>query len=308
MRKICFALILFMLLCFFVSNLFCINIKSDALKDKDMVIKLLLTETGEVIELSLDDYIKGVLVGEVPATYEDEAIKAQAIVARTYTLYKLYNSSYAHENADMCDDVNHCQAYKSKEYAFKCWEDEAETKWNKIENAVKSTSDQVIKYKGNLINAFFHAHSGGMTEDVKFVWGREEIPYLKSVESNEGYDYADRVVYTKNDFFDILKNKYQDFDVSLNNYSIDEFTSSGRVDKMTICNKTLLGTEIRSLFGLRSTYFSLEEDGENMVFTTKGYGHGVGMSQEGANYMALQGKKCEDIIKHYYTDVSIDGI
>lgn len=308
MRKICFTLLLFMLLCFFVSNLFCINIKSDALKDKDMVIKLLLTETGEVIELSLDDYIKGVLVGEVPATYEDEAIKAQAIVARTYTLYKLYNSSYAHENADMCDDVNHCQAYKSKEYAFKCWEDEAETKWNKIENAVKSTSDQVIKYKGNLINAFFHAHSGGMTEDVKFVWGREEIPYLKSVESNEGYDYADRVVYTKNDFFDILKNKYQDFDVSLNNYSIDELTSSGRVDKMTICNKTLLGTEIRSLFGLRSTYFSLEEDGENMVFTTKGYGHGVGMSQEGANYMALQGKKCEDIIKHYYTDVSIDGI
>lgn len=308
MRKICFALILFMLLCFFVSNLFCINIKSDALKDKDMVIKLLLTETGEVVELSLDDYIKGVLVGEVPATYEDEAIKAQAIVARTYTLYKLYNSSYAHENADMCDDVNHCQAYKSKEYAFKCWEDEAETKWNKIENAVKSTSNQVIKYKGNLINAFFHAHSGGMTEDVKFVWGREEIPYLKSVESNEGYDYADRVVYTKNDFFDILKNKYQDFDASLNNYSIDELTSSGRVDKMTICNKTLLGTEIRSLFGLRSTYFSLEEDGENMVFTTKGYGHGVGMSQEGANYMALQGKKCEDIIKHYYTDVSIDGI
>lgn len=308
MRRICFVLLLFMLLCFFVSNLFCINIKIATLKDEDMVIKLLLTDTGEVIELSLDDYIKGVLVGEVPVTYEDEAIKAQAIVARTYTLYKLYNSSSAHENADMCDDVNHCQAYKSKEYAFKCWEDEAETKWNKIENAVKSTSGQVIKYKGNLINAFFHAHSGGMTEDVKFVWGREEIPYLKSVESNEGYDYADKVVYTKNDFFDILKNKYQDFDVSLNNYSIDELTSSGRVDKMTICNKTLLGTEIRSLFGLRSTYFSLEEDGENMVFTTKGYGHGVGMSQEGANYMALQGKKCEDIIKHYYTDVSIDGI
>lgn len=308
MRKICFVLLFFMVVCFFISNLFCVGFNSGA-QDEPVFIKLLLSETGEVVELSLDDYIKGVLIGEVPATYEDEAIKAQAIVARTYTLYKLYNSSSAHDNADMCDDVNHCQAYMSKEYAFECWDDdEEELKWNKIENAVKSTSGMVIKYKGELINAFFHAHSGGMTEDVKFVWGREEIPYLKSVVSEEGYDYADKVVYTKKDFWDILKNKYQDFDASLTNYSIDELTSSGRIDKMTIGNKTLLGTEIRSLFGLRSTYFSLTEEGDNMVFTTKGYGHGVGMSQEGANYMALQGKKCEDIIKHYYTDVSIDGI
>lgn len=306
MRRVCFALLLFMILCFFIPNLFCVNFKT--VDSEPVFINLLLTETGEVVKLSLDDYIKGVLIGEVPATYEDEAIKAQAIVARTYTLYKLYNSSGAHENADMCDDVNHCQAYKSKEYAFNCWKDEAESKWSKIENAVSSTSGQVIKYDGELINAFFHAHSGGMTEDVKFVWGREEIPYLKSVESEEGYDYADKVEYTKKDFYDILKNKYQDFDSEMTNYNIDKLTLSGRVDKMTIGNKEFLGTEIRSLFGLRSTYFSLEEDGENMVFKTKGYGHGVGMSQEGANYMAMHGKKCEDIIKHYYTDVSIESI
>lgn len=309
MRRICFVLLLFMVVCFCVSNLFCFNIGMVGLDDKDMVIRLLLTDTGEVIELGLDDYIKGVLIGEVPASYEDEAIKAQAIVARTYTLYKLYNSIGTHVNADMCDDVNHCQAYKSKEYAFECWDDEEEElKWNKIETAAESTSGKVIKYKGELINAFFHAHSGGMTEDVKFIWGREQIPYLKSVVSDEGYDYADKVVYTKKDFFDTLKNKYQDFDDGLTNYSIDEFTSSGRVDKMTIGNKTFLGTEIRSLFGLRSTYFSLSVDGDNMVFTTKGYGHGVGMSQEGANYMALKGSNCEEIIKHYYTDVDVTSI
>lgn len=306
MRNIIILLISFMIVCFFVSNLFCFNLSKDETKN---TIKLLITSTNEVIELSLDEYITGVLIGEVPSSYEDEALKAQAIVARTYTLYKLKNSPDSHENADMCDDVNHCQAYKTKEYAMQCWDDDVEKlKWNKLENAVKSTSGKVITYKNNLINAFFHAHSGGMTEDVKYIWGKEAIPYLKSVKSEEGYSYDDKVVYSKKDFFEIIKNKYSDYDDSMTNYSIDELTPSGRVNKMTIGNKVFLGTEIRQIYGLRSTYFSLKEEDENIIFTTKGYGHGVGMSQEGANYMALQGKNCEDIIKHYYTDVDIVSI
>ena len=307
MQKIIVGVFVFMFLCFGISNFFCIGLTGENKEIRN--IKLLITSTNEVVEMSLDDYIIGVLIGEVPSTYEDEALKAQAIVARTYTLYKLQNSPDSHENADMCDDINHCQAYKTKEYAMQCWDDDIEkVKWSKLENAVKSTSGKVITYKDNLINAFFHAHSGGMTEDVKYIWGKEEIPYLKSVKSEEGYLYEDKVVVSKSDFFNIVKNKYNDFDDTATNYSVDGLTPSGRVDKMTIGNKTLAGTEIRTLYGLRSTYFTLKEEDENIIFTTNGYGHGIGMSQEGANYMAINGSSCEDIIKHYYTDVDIVSI
>lgn len=307
MQKIIIGLLGFMLFCFCVSNFFCIGLSNK--KDDIKYIKLLITSTNEVIEISLDDYLTGVLVGEVPSTYEDEALKAQAVVARTYTLYKLQNSSNSHENADMCDDINHCQAYKTKEYAMQCWDDDVErVKWNKLENAVKSTSGEVITYKNNLINAFFHAHSGGMTEDVKYIWGREEIPYLKSVKSEEGYLYEDKVVVSKDDFFNIVKNKYNDFDDTVINYSVKKLTPSGRVDEMMIGNKLLAGTEVRTLYGLRSTYFSIKEEEGNIVFITNGYGHGIGMSQEGANYMAQNGSNYEEIIKHYYTDVDIVSI
>lgn len=307
MQKIIIGLFVFMLFCFCVSNFFCIGLPNE--QDDIKYIKLLITSTNEVVEISLDDYLIGVLVGEVPSAYEDEALKAQAVVARTYTLYKLKNSPNSHEKADMCDDINHCQAYKTKEYAMQCWDDDVEkVKWDKLENAVKSTSGKVITYKNNLINAFFHAHSGGMTEDVKYIWGKEDIPYLKSVKSEEGYLYEDKVAISKKDFFNIVKSKYSDFDDTATNYSVDKLTPSGRVDEMTIGNKKLAGTEVRTLYGLRSTYFSLKEEGENMIFTTNGYGHGIGMSQEGANYMAQNGSTYDEIIKHYYTDVDIVSI
>lgn len=306
MYKSILIVFLFMISCFLISNFFCFGL-SDVSEVEN--IRLLLTKTNEVVEMPLDEYIIGVLIGEVPSSYEDEALKAQAVVARTYTLYKIKNSPTAHENADMCDDINHCQAYKSKEYAMECWDDDVEkVKWSKLENAVKSTSGKVITYSGALINAFFHAHSGGMTEDAKEIWGREEIPYLKSVNSEEGYSYDDKVVYSKKDFFDVLKNKYPDYDSSYTNYNIDTLTSSGRVDSMTIGNKVLSGNDVRSIYGLRSTYFSVSEKDDNIIFETKGYGHGVGMSQEGANYMATNGKTYEQIIKHYYTDVDITSI
>ena len=140
------------------------NIKSN----KEVLrIKLLLTENNEIVEMSLDDYIMGVLIGEMPVEYNLEALKAQAVVARTYTLNKINNSSDTHEESDMCDDINHCQAYKTKEYALSCWNDNEENeKWNKIKKAVLETSNTVITYNDELINAFFHANSGGKTEDI----------------------------------------------------------------------------------------------------------------------------------------------
>jgi len=146
-------------------------------------IKLLLTESNQVLELNFEDYLKGVLVGEVPATYELEALKAQAVVARTYTMYQLKNGNSKHAfDADMCDDINCCQAYKTKEYAFASWNNQEENeKWAKYENAVNSTCGEVIVYNNELINAFFHAHSGGTTENVKYLWSKTEMPYLVSV-------------------------------------------------------------------------------------------------------------------------------
>lgn len=298
--------ILFFVLCFSISfSIPFIFTKFEIIEKNVDTVKLLLTESGEVVELAFEDYIKGVLIGEVPATYEDEALKAQAVVARTYTMNKLLNSPNAHENADMCDDVNHCQAYKSKEYAFSSWDDSEENlKWNKICSAVEETRGEVITYNGYLINAFFHAHSGGKTESAEFIWGNEDIPYLKSVSGEESYDYADSLTISKSDFKNLLKKKYTDYNEDLTIKVTDE-TVSGRVFHISIGNVTLLGTDIRTLLGLRSTNFEIIEDEDSFVFKTVGYGHGVGMSQEGANNMAINGNDYLNIIKHYYTGVEV---
>ncbi len=273
------------------------------IKDK---IKLLLTDSKEIVELSMNDYLKGVLLGEVPISYEMEALKAQAIVARTYTMYKLNNNPNSHENADMCDNINCCQAYKTKEYAFASWDDADENaKWQKLEEAVNQTSNLVITYSGEIIEAFFHAHSGGQTENVKYVWGGNEIPYLQSVKSEEVDARADSKSFTKLEFKELIKDKVPNYDEKKSKVEIVDYTGSGRVYNLKIADTNIKATELRNLLGIKSTNFRIEESGDNITFYTVGYGHGVGMSQEGANQMALAGKNCEDIIKHYYSGVEI---
>lgn len=144
-------------------------------------IKLLHLETNEIEEVYLDEYLYGVVSAEMPASYEKEALKAQAIVARTYTIYKIKNGE-KHENADICDTSTCCQAYITKEKRFEKWnEAERESNWNKIVEAVDSTSGKIITYNGEPINAFFHANSGGETEIVSNVWGGTDYPYLQTV-------------------------------------------------------------------------------------------------------------------------------
>lgn len=272
-------------------------------------IKLLLTESNQVIELSFDDYIKGVLLGEVPITYEIEALKSQAIVARTYTLYKLKNNPSAHDNADMCDNINCCQAYKTKEYAFASWNDEDEkARWAKLENAVDETKNMVITYSGEIIEAFFHAHSGGKTENVKYVWSGIEMPYLKSVDSNEGYAYTDSKSFTKEEFYELIKNEVPNYNIKNSKIEIIDYTGSGRVNTLKIDDIEIKATKLRSMLNIRSTNFRIEEKDNTITFYTVGYGHGVGLSQEGANQMALQGSSANDIIKHYYTGVEVEKI
>lgn len=305
MRKLIIFIICYLLFCFLLPNCF-IRKAPEVVESVDKM-KLLLTETNEIVEMNFEDYIKGVLIGEVPATYEMEALKAQAVVARTYTLYKLKYAPNSHEGADMCNDINHCQACLSKEYAFSVWEDnEEQAKWDKIETAVKETEGQIITYKGNIINAFFHAHSGGKTEDARYIWGQEAIPYLKSVEGNESYAFEDSKSFSKEEFTKILKEKYENYNGEISNLAVIDHTISDRAFHVKVGNLTLLATELRTLLGLRSTHFEIKMDGDTITFETIGYGHGVGMSQEGANQMALNGSTYEEIICHYYTGVAIE--
>lgn len=282
---------------------------------KYKTIKLLHSENENIEELNIDEYLYGVVASEMPANFEIEALKAQAIVARTYTIYQIINNSKKHENADMCDDSNCCQAWISKEKRIEKWEQEkAEGYWNKIVEAVDSTKGKIITYNGQPINAFFHANSGGITESSLNIWGGIDYPYLKSVETSgeEGYiQYNSEVVLNQQELLSKIKTQYEDciIDFSEENcIQILEYTTSGRVKTVKFGNKEIAGTEARKLLGLKSTNFIISKDGENIKFTVTGYGHGVGMSQTGADALAKSGLSDEEIIKHFYTDVDINEV
>lgn len=280
--------------------------------EKYKTIKLLHTETNQIEELNIDEYLYGVVASEMPASFEMEALKAQAIVARTYTIYQMINNQGRHENADICDNYACCQAWISKEERLEKWEQEvAETNWQKILDVVNATSGKIITYEGKPINAFFHANSGGKTETSLNIWGGINYPYLKSVETagEDGYtQYSSEVTISKNDLINKIKEKYQDFSIDYtqeNCVQILEYTTSGRVKTIKVGNKEIAGTELRKLLGLKSTNFTFIINGDNITFSVIGYGHGVGMSQTGADSLAKIGKNSEEIIKHFYTNVEI---
>ena len=278
-------------------------------------VKLLHIKDNTIEELDIDEYLLGVVSAEMPADFEEEALKAQAVVARTYTIYMIEHNKGKHENADICDDSSCCQAWISKGDRLSRWDEEKrDDNWKKIERAVYSTAGKVATYNGDVIDAFFHSNSGGKTEEVSNVWGGENLPYLQSVETSgeEAYSqYASEVVLGKSDFEDKIKQKYPDFVIDYNNtecIEIIEYTQGNRVKTIKIGNLELSGVEVRSLIGLRSANFVVEISDDNIKFSVKGYGHGVGMSQTGADSMAKQGSNYEEIIQHYYTGVEVTNI
>lgn len=262
-------------------------------------IKLLHEKTGEIEEVELDEYLFNVVSAEMPATYEMEALKAQAIVARTYTVYKIKNGG-KHKNigADICDNSACCQAWISKDDRLKKWEEDVRKEnWAKIEKAVNETKGEIITYNGEPINAFFHANSGGYTEMPIDVWGGSGYPYLQVVETagEEGYkQYASEVIFSKKELIDKLKEKYPKISIDFDKkdaIKITEYTSSNRVRTIKFGNTNLSGVETRAILGLKSTNFTVEFDGDNIKFEVKGYGHGVGLSQTGADSLAKQRSK-----------------
>ena len=275
-------------------------------------IKLLHEKTGEIQELPIDEYLYGTVSAEMPVKYELEALKAQAIVSRTYTIYQIEHNNKKHGDADICDDYACCQAWISKEDRIARWDkDVANANWDKIVKAVNETAGKVATYNGEAINAFFHSSSGGKTETVSNVWGGTNLPYLQSVETTgeTNYEqYSSEVKLSKEDLINKLKESYSDISIDFNiddAIKILEYTESGRVKTIKFGNKEIAGTEARRIFGLKSTNFSTNIDGDFITLSVIGYGHGVGMSQTGADSLAKQGYSCEDIIKHFYTGVEL---
>lgn len=276
-------------------------------------ITLLHKKTGAIEQVNLDDYLCNVVSAEMPATFEQEALKAQAIVARTYTIYKILNKK--HDNADICDDSTCCQAWISKEDRLERWEEsQRENNWEKISKAVKDTSGKIVTYENKPIDAFFHSNSGGITEIPVNVWGGTEYPYLQSVETSgeDAYtQYSSEVILSQEELLNKLKVKYADISIDFTNpddIKILEYTESTRVKTVKFGNHEISGVEARSLFGLKSTNFEITRENDKIKFSVKGYGHGVGMSQTGADSMAKQGSSAEDIIKHFYTGVEITEV
>ncbi len=275
-------------------------------------IKLLHVDTGEIEELPLDTYLLGVVSAEMPANFEQEALNAQALVARTYTIYSIVHNQGKHGDADICDDSGCCQAWISKEDRMARWDEaEKESNWRKIETAVNTTAGKIITYNGAVIDAFFHSNSGGATEAPVNVWGGTNYPYLQSVETagEDAYSqYSSEAIFTKEEFNNKILAKHSDFTIDYNKedaIKILEYTESGRIKTIKIGNLNLSGVEVRTLLGLKSANFTVNIDGDNIKFEVTGYGHGVGMSQTGADSMAKSGSNYEEIVKHFYTGVEI---
>ena len=275
-------------------------------------IKLLHKKDKKIEEIPLDEYLLGVVSAEMPANFEQEALNAQALVARTYTIYSIKRNKNKHEGADICDSSSCCQAWISKEDRLARWnEDVREEYWNKIVKAVNTTKGKVITYNGDVIDAFFHSNSGGITEIPVNVWGGTNFPYLQSVQTSgeEGYSqYSSEVTLTQEELINKIRAKHSDFNIDISqqdSVKILEYTEAGRVKNIQIGNLKLSGVEVRSLLGLKSTNFKIEINNGKVTFIVTGYGHGVGMSQTGADSMAKQGSNYEEIIKHFYTGVEI---
>ena len=249
---------------------------------------------GEIKKLELEEYICGVVLAEMPAKFEPDALKAQAVVARTYTLRRM-EAGGRHENADVCGDPGCCQGYRDPA-------DKGNTPESveKIRAAVESPAGQVLTYDGELIDATYFSCSGGMTEDALAVWGTD-IPYLQSTESpgeEEATHYTDRVFFSAEDFSAALEADLTGPPKSW--LGAVTYTTGGGVSTIRIGGKQYKGTEIRSLLGLRSTDFTLTATENGIEIVTHGYGHRVGMSQYGADAMAASGSSYKQILAHYY--------
>lgn len=268
--------------------------KKENIKKNEITVTV-YRNNGKIINLELEEYVLGVVGAEMPASFNIETLKAQAILARTYALKSI-------KNGKKLTDTVSTQAYKDNSELQKLWKNDYTKYYEKIKKAVNETKGKVILYNNEYIDAVYHSTSNGKTENSKNVW-KNILPYLVSVDSSWDKNvksYKKETIFEINEFCNILK---LDVEEPITYEIIHNET--GRVRQITINNKTFSGTEFRNLLKLRSADFEIQINDEKVKVTTYGYGHGVGMSQYGANEMAKQGYSYIQILKHYYTGVVI---
>lgn len=268
---------------------------------ENSTVKVMNASSKNITEMSLEEYLIGVMAAEINPAYHEEAIKAQIIAAHTKLEYtKLHNTP---ENAHITDNSASHQGYLNEDEQKEKWGENYKTYHEKIAKCVKEVKDIILTYNNEPINAVFHAISNGQTENASDVWGGE-YPYLISVQSagdKLSPAYNSELTVSSSDF----KKKVTENGAKLGDEPSEWVkkitnTDTGMVKEIVIGDKSFKGTEIRTIFGLRSSTFAIKYDNENFIFTVCGYGHGVGMSQYGANYMAQQGFRYEQILEHYY--------
>lgn len=281
--------------------------------EEGITLKVYLHKTGEVVEMELEEYVLCVVSAEMPASYEPQALMAQAVAARTYTVRKL-SSPCGQGGADVCTDSGHCQAFCDEAGRREKWGDNYEANEAKLENAVYFTAGEIITYDGEAIEAVFHSTSGGMTEDSEHVFSAAR-PYLRSVVSLGEEDaprYTGEVSVSRSKFASAINKDYPDAKLKAatleKNVEVVSRYESGRVETFKAGGATLSGKQMRALFSLNSANFSLSFTKDEVIISTIGFGHGVGMSQTGANSMAKNGSDYKEILTHYYSGVQIESL
>lgn len=303
MKKILLITLVIILVPLFIINLFMVvdNINFYGVNSK--VIRVKDVGNNKVVNVSFEEYIKGVLAGEMPASFELEALKAQAVAARSYVLVQMNKNKK--NDYDVVNTVDN-QVYLTDEILKEKWKNDYDYKIKKIEKAVKSTTGEYLSYNNEVAETLFFSTSVGKTENSEEVFS-SKVPYLRSVSSlwdESSPVFTDTSVMTLKDFYNKLDLEY--------NYvlkiDILEKTSTGRVRRLKINDNDYSGRDVAKKLSLRSNYFEIIKDNNNVTINTKGYGHGVGMSQYGAQGMAKEGYTYDKILKHYYTGTEIKKI
>lgn len=278
--------------------------------DRDVTLTI---QDGDMTEqMTLERYLTGVVRGEMPASFEMEALRAQAAAERSYVYYQLAaGRKDAHPDADFCTDHTCCSAYLSETAAREKWGGDF-APWNtRVEQAVSDTDGQVVLYNGRPILAVFHSSSAGRTAAAGDVWSGD-LPYLVSVDSPEGEEtvpnYYSTVTFTAAEAKEKLLAAHPELKLSGTPdrwFGAAAENGSGRVETVSVGGTDIEGTELRRIFGLRSACFTVAADSESVTFRVTGYGHGVGMSQYGANQLAREGKTWQEILEWYYTGATV---
>ena len=267
---------------------------------------------GEPQAMPLETYVEGVVAAEISPDFPKEAIRAQAVAARTYAVYKINaGRPMQHREADVCDDYTHCAAYLDLAAAASArWGEQAGEKLQKIQEAVRDTAGEIVTKDGAAIVAVFHAASAARTESAEAVWG-SEIPYLQSVVSPGGSacdKFEGTVRLSHEEFRKKVMENYPAADLSGDPkrwFSASTRSEAGSVIVCTLGDVQVKGTDLRNIFGLNSANFTLTITDDSISFHTIGYGHGVGLSQYGAKYFAGQGSSYKEILSHYYPGTEI---